>query len=172
MTRKPPVIWQPAPGPVARWLPVIFPLPEQPALDLVILSQELVGVLGHWNGARFTPCLGPRQGDEHVPEFHCSFCRDGAPRRWRGYLGALLARQGRQAIVELTQRAVQDCPVIIAQRNDLRGRRLRVRRLGKSRQGRVVAELLGTDRLADNQLPPPPAVEASLMALWFGGNRS
>lgn len=163
-----PVNWTPAPGPVSKWFPVVDPRQGEPPIDCTVLSLDLVGVYGHFDGSRFLPCLGPRELDPPGSVPPCPTCEAGFRRRWRGYLGVALARNGRVVVLELTARAVQDCPPLIAWRNDLRGRRLRVQRLGRNRQGRVVAQLLGGDRLKPSDLPPPPDVEAALMRLWFG----
>lgn len=133
--------------------------PKEGFLDLVILSDHLVGVWTHWLDGRTQPCMAPND---------CGCQRMHIPHRWKGYLACSLTTDRKVVLAELTGEAcrcisLQDSPLT---GKPLRGLVLRLQRDRRSRGGRVLAGIRSEARVASDTLPRAPDVHEELMRIW------
>lgn len=133
--------------------------PKDGCLDLVILSDHLVGIWTHWVGGRTQPCSCG----------HGCVCeRENVTSRWKGYLACCYVTNGKMCLAELTGEAarcisLQDSPLT---GQPLRGLTLRLRRDRQSRGGRVIAGIVSGERFDTAALPACPDVHAELVRIW------
>lgn len=160
---------EPVPPPLVPILPILSPRPGHRPIEAVVLSEAVFGCYTHYEGERTRPCFWMEVGPGPGSRVECPYCKQGLPRRWKGYVAVQTARSGRLALVELTRAAMELCPRLHPGRSSLRGVALVVTRIGTSRQGRVVAQARDQFPPGHPDLPPAPDVEAALIRLWMGG---
>lgn len=141
---------------------ILSPKPGQ-TLDLVILSDSVLGVETHYLGERTRPC----EGDEES----CLGCRAHLQTRWKGYLVVWIGNGKPQAIAELTTEAYRRCPPLQNPKVSLRGHKLRLTRAAGKPNGRVRAEL-GEFMLGWENAPLPLDLECALYRIWFTTRRN
>jgi hypothetical protein len=136
---------------------ILSPKPGK-TLDLVILSDRVLGVETHFVGGRTKPCCGD--------ECSCIGCQQKLQTRWKGYLVVWIANGTPQAIAELTTEAFRRCPPFHSSKTSLRGRKLKLTRPAGKPNGRVKAEV-GDFVLGWQNLPLALDLECALYRIWF-----
>jgi len=155
----------PPPDASDRYVPILSPQPGIPSRFL-ILGHAVLGCLVHWvSDERMKG--GGRTVPHTTPDDTCPVCvsRNQKP-RWHGYLACWWEHSSRYVLADLTVHAVQTCPSLVpASGLDLRGMSLLLRRIGKSRNSPVSAELVQAKR-DEKTLAADFDVSAALMRLW------
>ncbi len=151
------------------------------SLLLVVLSRALVGVWTHFANGRTVPCLGEA----------CMLChaQPSVRRRWHGYLACWRPDAARVVLAELTRQAVLcERDWLEAKDGSLRGRWVRLYRTTSHAKAPVVISLsnprvggppsldlprrVKDDGSTEPFLPQSPDVQAALMRIWAGEDRS
>jgi len=123
---------------------------------VVCLNSCVYGVRTHYVEGRTVPCTDQTRG-------YCDHCAESKP-RWYGYMGGLIPQVGRLALAEMTYEAAKACPMLHQVGVDLRGKLLKVERIGESKRGRVVATF--EEMRIAVKLPRPHDIPAALCAIW------
>lgn len=155
---RPRVRWTDLPVEMKEARPdILSPKPGQ-TLNLVILSDTVLGVETHYFGERTRPC----EGDESS----CLGCQAKLQTRWKGYLVVWTGNGQPQAIAELTTEAYRRCQPLQDRTTSLRGRKLKVSRPPGKANNRVRAEV-GEYQLGWQNLSLPLDLECALYRIWF-----
>jgi hypothetical protein len=158
---KPSIAWQEAPEePELPLIPILSPKPGQPVY-CIITSARITGVVTHFIGQRTKPCTGDAT--------RCDGCTSGRPKRWKGYLAAVVPPSGRQVLAELTYEAHRGCKELHGIGAEIYGKKLTLTRMGKSANSRVQAELAEVPGKANPGKPFD--VHEALIRIWFGVKR-
>jgi hypothetical protein len=143
----------PLPGPS---IPVIR-VDESVNKVVTVLGHAIVGFWTHWTGVRTAPC---RNHDEK-----CDGCARQWPKRWKGYLHVLDHVLGRDGFVEVTPVVAELIRSTLADRVDMRGVRMTLRRSPGGKKGRLLVSFL-PDWESPATLPPAKDPELVLLRLW------
>lgn len=148
----------PEPGPEFK----IVQLRGNEAVDGVILSPAVWGVMTHWN-----TMAGPKGRSERCTKVkgHCSGCERELPSRWKGYVHYFDFEKKAEAFLEITPEAFKKLEREAPPGVTLRGLRLRAKRSSSSVHGRLNVEL-GLFHGKIDSLPPPRDPEPILETLW------
>jgi hypothetical protein len=148
-----------------RWIPLWTPKPEAPLRGLIVTSRPLA-VLVHWVNPTGLPKDGrtvPHTGPDGCCPICCTF--NQIP-RWTSYLGVFCERSSRYVLFQVSQNAAQGCPPLQSESTiDLRGRRILLKRTGRSATSPVVAELSDIV-VKDECCPPSISIRPALLRLW------
>lgn len=150
-------------GPPERaWMPIRGPKPGVEVCGIVT-NPGLVICQLHYLDNPARP--GRRQSMPHVklPD-GCYGCINVMPKRWKGYLGCTDVSGGKPFIAEVTADAARSCQALTTKGFNLRGRFLRLRRMGKQRNSSVFACL--ETPLPVPALQDPIDVVGQLLRLW------
>jgi hypothetical protein len=154
----PQIAWGQAPGPTYRGVPrrkIIRPTLNADVVGAIV-SAQVEGVWVHFLSGHDWPCTGESKS--------CQGCQaNPTSLRWKGYLELLAG--GKVYLAEISEGAYQSCPRL-GQLSDLRGCVIRIKRIDKRKNGRIVAELREEPR--ETALPAPREVRQLLQAIWFG----
>lgn len=132
------------------------------AVEGVILSQMVWGVVTHWNDG-----AGKRGRSERCTRQlgACAGCEHQRPTRWKGYLHYYDFEKKKEKFIELTPAAFEMIDTQCPREQKLRGLRIRVRRSEGGSTGRLRVEL--TLYAGDlEKLPPSRDPEPFLETLW------
>lgn len=154
------VAWGPPPVPGEHRPALnIVSAPPSGHLDFVLLTPQIHGVDTHWIDGRTTPCT---RGNG----CKCEIMEMGS--RWKGWFGGVSCQSRRLCLVELTALAWLNLSSKLSQsqRDSLRGFVLRLSRCRRTKSGKVIAELVRPDPVAEDLLPPPPDVQFELARIW------
>lgn|SRR5215831_7863515 len=126
---------------------------EQP---YVCISSRIWSHHTHWHQGRSVPCV--------KAERRCPLCGPDTPTRWTGYLHVLTPENRIDTFLTLPPGAAYNLLQSLPEDYDLRGRKLYVKRDGKSRTSPLLLRLDPTF-LASFNLPPeqPPAAFLELL---------
>lgn len=155
------VAWSPGPARQQGTMLPIWTVPPGRKLEGWILSQYAVGVFTHFvqdseGRGRTRPCTSPT-----LP---CAGCAWNTPRRWKGYVAIQTERTGQVGLAQFTVEAWRSAPSLQQQMETLRGRWLKLWRLGSARNSRMTA--LVEVRCPVPELLPCPEVERALLRIW------
>lgn len=139
------------------------------AVTGLVLSDQITGVRTYYDPGEGRDSRGKSQPCLGGPE-NCKGCRLGYDHRWKGYLACLDHTTGRFFVAEVTKEAYLTCEGFKTWKNQLRGKTLKLSRLGQDAQGRVTASLAFWAGDA-SKLPSAFDVRATLERAWFGPYR-
>lgn len=126
-------------------------------LYVTVLSPHMTCVDQHWDGSNAVPCVRKKT--------RCRLCEDGKDYRWYAYLAVMSQTTGRKLLLQLTKRAVEDCPALDQEDGRLRGRELIVTRRHGERNAPVVVQM--SKHCRPEPLPEDFDVPEALLAIWF-----
>lgn len=149
----------------SRHMHVMCPKPSMPVQAMAV-AYSAIGTYVHWF---LDPSMkGKGRTVPHTdPPEKCYCCTvQGQKPRWHGYLAAWYVRQSRHVILDISLNAAQSCPALVPSNNfDLRGCMVTLKRIGKSPNSPVVAEV-EPRRVELDKVPGSFDVIRSLMRLW------
>jgi len=144
---------EPPPRSLTRAYEVLYPRPGRPVQG-IILGEQPVGVMLHWDGSRTLPCVRGECNRPHTP-------RDPY---WHGYLPLAVRDAVVPVVLGVSAEAWRQLAGLRAVHGGLRGLRVRLAR-EKANRGPVGVNLLSEDRVI--KAPPWFDVRPFLMDLWF-----
>lgn len=137
--------------------PRVYRVPPGPAVEILVVSQEITWALTHHVDGRDMPCVESfgelcpvRSGGVHTP-------------RRTGWLVGFRPGHRSLSLVAVTEGAWANCPELARLDGQLRGKILSLVRLGDRRESPVRVKVVRTD---DRPLPEPPDVAMLLCKLW------
>lgn len=129
----------------------------QPATTLraTILSDHVAGTQIHYWKGRTTPCN----------QTACDACKAGHRPRWKAYLYIISRKTQRIAIIEFTERCMQEVALYLQTHNTLRGANLTLSRTGNRPNSPLHLEL--SEPTCDpTKLPTPDGLTEVLDRMW------
>jgi hypothetical protein len=108
----------------------------------------------HWLGHRSFPCFGPE----------CPLDHKLTPWRWHGYLAFLVPQERRPSLVGVPAGALGPLDALEGELGGLRGVKLKLSRATPGHGGRVLVEVLASEKATG--LPPGFPVESHLLYVW------
>lgn len=144
----------PKPGPRIE----ICRLRANQAVELIVYSEKIHGFWTHWLGSCSGPCYKDRK--------HCPHCKNGMPRRWKGYLFCWHGGMSDSAFVELTPTAAKSIRDITGPVASLRGYRMLVQRGNGNKAWLKVTLRSKHQDVSDSVMPDPVSPKKTLMQLW------
>jgi len=147
----------PPPGPEMD----VIRLDKSVQLQVCILSEAIRSVFVHWNQNK-----GSKGRTEPCFRENCKGCKFHLPRRWKGYIHCHLAKEKKEAFVEVTPGAAEDLALALPNGISLRGLNVILRRQdGKKARMRVdlMPEFLASD---PSKLPEEKLPWETLARLW------
>lgn len=133
------------PADVARIPFEIIRVGKARTLEFICLSDVPLVLAVHWIGSRAIRC----------PESDCSYCLDGKPQRWRGYVFGQSMRNPRVAIVEYTGGVGGAIADEYEHHGSLRGSHIILSRKGNRKNGPLSVEFGAANR-KPKELPEVP----------------
>ena len=138
---------------------IVWPKPKW-SVEGWILSRQVQQFNTHYidvhGKGRTVPCIGRENG--------CQICGPFASLRWKGFLAIFNPSCTKPVISELTPYAFDHCRELNDLSYDLRGRWLKVTRLGNRPNGPVKATV--SVRSDVPELPDEPDIRFTLMHVW------
>lgn len=144
----------PKPGPRIE----IVRIKANQACELTVYSIKIHGYWTHWLGSCSGPCFKDRS--------KCPHCKNGMPRRWKGYLYCWLNMVSDSVFIELTPTAAKSIRDRVGPVQSLRGYRMTVTR-GNGNKAWLKVDLKSRHQdVSDSILPDPISPTKTLMQLW------
>lgn len=143
----------------------ILVVPPGAGMNVVILSQGVVGVWTHYWQGRTHPCTHQPKADGQE-EIVCHVPHELSSLRWQGWL-AIQKPYGpaKSYFVAITSGSVEECPGLVNPKYNLRGMNLVLRRSTESKQSKLLASL-GLGLHDGRMFPESPCVKTFLERLW------
>lgn len=137
-----------------RWFRVIYPKLSE-VVRATFLADTFFGQYLHFEG-RSMGCAGSGK---------CAHCKAGLPFKWGGFIAIFDHGRKERAILSLTTASAQDCLLLLAQHQSLRGLTVEARRVNpRNGRSRVGIRLISQQRPSE-VMPEHPIIE-SLNRLW------
>jgi hypothetical protein len=159
---KDPIAWQDAPTYVATPFAPILKISPGAPVELVILSEQVVGLMTHFTvDGRTVPCTA---GGQSVRR-ECHIDHTQVSTRWQGWIAVQRPMTPYAQMIALTPAAVRDCPFLLDKTLCLRGRGLLCGRRSNSKNSALVCRP-STQKWEKMRLAAAPDVRAFLVSLW------
>lgn len=124
-------------------------------MEMVCLSDNLVGRHMHFAGNRSRPCTGAG----------CTMCMANQRPRWTGWLGGIDLKDDQKIIAEITERAARQVRIARSTYRTLRGCRVVLVRKGTRSNGPLDC-LFRSPATGTGELPTMPDVRPILLRIW------
>lgn len=143
---------------IKRHYPIIRPKASQTVGGLVLSERPLI-TRSHYMVKRTILCIGAENG--------CPFCKKGIRKMVKGYLAGSDVLTGKDALIELTDNALYETPIISKSKASLRGMYCQLSRHGEAVNGKVTA-YFHREHAACRKANIRPAFDVmeALLTLW------